>query len=351
MPKKRKTLPKNFNELINAGDIAALKEVFEQCEWNARGGFSKETAIGFYSIPDELVGWLVEQGADINAPDKHQHTPLHRHAGIGAKNIRLLLELGANIEAVDSDLDTPLHAAAMWHKPQVVRELVRHGANVHALNDRKYTPLALALARCRNSDIVNTAEIAEILLHAGTPVTPDMLESVQRIGKDFEFHKERFNKESVDETASALLHLYEKFDVVPVQKRQMHDGISPITVRAADWADRHEELWDYLIPSQGYAKTVQGEVIRITGRVSHEIMGNGGVNWDNDYRKMLSALLQHFAAGTPLAAAELHEAEALVKSLQYGAGNDEPARLCELAVQWVLANPDPVGLQQPDYRR
>lgn len=37
MGKKKKTLPKNFDELIDAGDIAALKEVFTKCELDARG--------------------------------------------------------------------------------------------------------------------------------------------------------------------------------------------------------------------------------------------------------------------------------------------------------------------------
>lgn len=33
MGKKKKNLPKNFDELINVGDISALKEVFTRCPW------------------------------------------------------------------------------------------------------------------------------------------------------------------------------------------------------------------------------------------------------------------------------------------------------------------------------
>lgn len=78
VPNKKKSLPKHFGELIEAGDLAALKEVYNECEVDARGGLRKSTALGFYDVPDELVTWLVEQGADINAVDKNNRTPLRR---------------------------------------------------------------------------------------------------------------------------------------------------------------------------------------------------------------------------------------------------------------------------------
>jgi len=208
MGKKKKTLPKNFDELIEAGDISALKEVFTQCELDARGGFSKSTALSFSNIPDELVRWLVQQGADINAKDNYKRTPLHSQAMSWCGNVGLLLELGADIEAVDYQNETPLHAAAGAFKPQAVQELVAHGANINAENNMKQTPLAKALSWCRNVDIVNMAEIARILLDAGAVITLDMKESVKRIGKDFEFYKESFNKDLLAQTEEALYKLY-----------------------------------------------------------------------------------------------------------------------------------------------
>lgn len=58
MGKKKKTLPANFAELVKTNDISALKEVFELCEWDARGGYSKGTALSFRQIPDEMVSYL-----------------------------------------------------------------------------------------------------------------------------------------------------------------------------------------------------------------------------------------------------------------------------------------------------
>ncbi|OZQ78434.1 ankyrin repeat domain-containing protein [Paenibacillus odorifer] len=351
MGKKKKTLPANFAELVKTNDMSALKEVFELCEWDARGGYSKGTALSFRQIPDEMVSWLVEQGADINAADNYKRTPLHAQAATWSGNVPLLLELGADMEALDYQNETPLHSAAASYKTKVVRDLVVRGANVHAENKQKNTPLAKGLLQCRNIDIVQMAEISRIMLDAGAAITPEMKEFVRRIGKDFEFVRTNYNKDRLDETANALLELYRQFDVEPIAKLERHDGISPIKVTAAAWPAQHQELWDFLVPASGHATTVQGEVIRITGRVSHEILNNGGGNWDADYRKMLDALIRHFSTGTPLTPALLQEAAALAKRFRNIAGNEQPARLCELAVQWVLANPQPISMTQPDYSR
>lgn len=351
MGKKKKNLPKNFDELIEAGDISALKEVFTQCELDARGGYSKSTALSFFNIPDELVRWLVEQGADINARDNYGRTALHKHAISWCGNTELLLELGADIEAIDYQNETPLFAAASSFKPNAVHTLVGKGAKLSAENKMKQTPIAKALAMCRNMDIVNMAEVADILLYAGATVTPEIKDSIKRIGKDFEFHREDFNKEYLNQTDEALYRLYELFDVPPVGKRKIHDGTSPIAVSTKGWQAQHHELWSLLIPSQGHANTVQGEVIRITGKVSYEILDNGSINWDNQFRQMLNSLNHYFSLGTPLHPAALQEAKILVNKLHNGHGSDEPARLCELAVHWVLSNPIPITLEQPDYKR
>lgn len=349
--KKRKTLPKNFKDLIESGNIEAMKAVYDDCAIDAYGGYDRETPLHFYRVPDELVIWLVEQGLDINTPSHtYKRTPLHQHATVGDDTVKLLLDLGADIEAPDKHGSTPLHNAAGFHKTDTVRLLVERGANVNAGGQ---TPLGYALYRCRNSDIPHMAAVARILIDAGAEIAPDMAERVQDIGQEFEFHRDNFNEDYLAETEAGLMELYEIFNVEAVAKRRMHDGVSPITVTAANWQEQHQELWELLIPSQGPAQTVQGEVIRITGRVSIEIQGNGGANWNTDYRKMLDALLKHFASGTPLTEEELTEAKDLASSIRARGDCDFEVtdRLCELAVKWTLKNPEPVRLPEPDYRR
>ena len=63
MAKKKKTLPKDFEELLSKGNLQELKEVFNTCELDARGGYGKQTALAYDNCPHELAKWLVEQGA------------------------------------------------------------------------------------------------------------------------------------------------------------------------------------------------------------------------------------------------------------------------------------------------
>lgn len=354
MAKKRKTLPKNFKELMEAKDIEALKAVYDTCEISAYGGYDKESALSFYGVPEELVRWLVAQGADINqAGVTYKRTPLHSHAMLRGGNIDLLLELGADVAARDKYGDTPLHmAAGSGFSPGMVKALLDHGADPLAEDNMGGTPLARALARANNTDIEGLADVAALLLEAGTPVTPEMKESVTRIGKEFEFHRENFAEEYLEATDAALARLYQLFDVEPVPRRYMHDGKTPILVPEGEPLRKHQALWELLIPSSGAAKTVQGEVIRISGKVQSEIHRNGGGNWDADFRKMLDALLVHLASGIPLSPDTMEEAADLVRVIRpRGDGDDESTRLCELAVLWVAANPTPVALEKPAYRR
>jgi hypothetical protein len=42
---KKKLLPKDFEKLLDSGDIDKMKAVFETCDVDARGGYAKQTAL------------------------------------------------------------------------------------------------------------------------------------------------------------------------------------------------------------------------------------------------------------------------------------------------------------------
>lgn len=353
MAKKRKTLPKDFGDIINSKDFDAFKKVFETSEINARGGYGKATALSFYRIPNEFVHWLIENGADMESVDTYQRTALHEQSSLRGGDISVFLELGANVHAVDTYADTPLHfAAGSGFNPTAIKLLIEHGADAKALNTYKQTPLEKALSRASNIDLPNLVEVAKLLLAVDNTITQKMKDTVTRKGEDFEFHRENFNKDYLKETDEALNNLYKIFDVTPVKRRIMHDGVTPIVVNGT-WEEQYEELWELLIPSNGSAHTVQGEVVRISGKVRDEIYRNGGGNWDADFRKMLDALLVHFSSGNPLGSDELAKAEEIVKYIRKnGDGDDDDIHfLCELATRWVQKNPNPVKLAKPNYRR
>jgi len=368
---KKKLLPKDFEELLKSGDLDALKAVFDTCDVDARGGVFKQTALAFNECPDELARWLVERGADMSAGDAYGETPLHARARHWQGRIDILLELGADVHHGENQRGTPLHMAAGSYNASTARILIDHGANADALNADRQTPLAYALQRCSNANIEAMAPLAELLIEARgrqTPPrkgilsalfgsrdrgdahrTPEMKAFVARIGSDFEFHRAGFNPDSVDAASAGLEKLYALFDVPPAPRRAIHDGRSRIVATATHWQDRHRQLWELLVPSSGAAETVQGEVVRIAGRIRDEIEGNGGVNLDAGYRKMAEAFLTHAGSGAPLPDAELAEARAIVAEVKGRRG--DTGRLCELAVNWVALNPKPVKLARPDYDR
>lgn len=349
--RKRKTLPKDFDAIVASGDVESIKAVFDRCQLEAYGGYTRETALAHSGMPEVVLRWLVDQGANVNARDLHGKSPLHKACARWNEPVDLLIELGADIEATDGDEQTPLFCAASRGNAFAVERLIAHGAKTDLRNKAGRNPLEEALFQCQNADIVDTAAVAEILLASGMPATQAMRDSVERIGTTFEFHRQDFNKEHLAETEAALARLYKMFNVAPVPKRRVHDGVSPIAANANPWQKQHAELWDYLVPGSGHAATAQGEAIRITGKIAHEVLGNGGINWDSDFRKMLEALTGIFRSGTPLADAELKEADSLAEALGANAGSGEPDRLSELAVRWVLANPDPIPQGKPAYKR
>ncbi|HVV85739.1 MAG TPA: ankyrin repeat domain-containing protein [Kofleriaceae bacterium] len=348
--RKRTTLPKEFDKLLEAGDLAALQAVFDRCEIGARGGYAKQTALAFAACPDELARWLVARGADVNAPDAGGDTPLHARARDWRARIDVLLELGADVHATNRRGDTPLHVAAGAARTRAVELLLAHGARADATGDEGLNPLEAALRRCANAALVEMAEIAQRLVDAGAPITPAMSKHVRELGQRFEFHRAGFARDHVGAASAALERLYALFGVPPVPRRAMHDGRAPIRVTATTWQRQHAELWELLVPSSGPAATVQGEVIRIAGRLSREFDDNGGINWDDAFVAMACAFREHVAGGTALTAPQLAEVRAIVDGLAARAAGDTD-RLAELAVAWVLRNPTPVALASPAYRR
>jgi hypothetical protein len=94
---------------------------------------------------------------------------------------------------------------------------------------------------------------------------------------------------------------------------------------------------------------VQGEVVRIAGRVRDEWYRNGGGNWDRDYAAMARAFRGHVGSYQALDPADLETCAQVVQSLSHDP--DGCDRLIDWALEWVARNPDPIPLSPPTYRR
>lgn len=140
------------------------------------------------------------------------------------------------------------------------------------------------------------------------------------------------------------------------KEKTIHDGVSPIHVPEGDEDEAFQTLWEYLVPSYGKAQTAQGEVIRIVGRVQHEFLDNGCINWDEDFHKMLDGFLKYLQMGNRFNDEDLKVAEVLVQILKEngdkGFIDDHLTTvLCSCAMAWVKQNPEVMPPLKADYNR
>lgn len=350
--KKRKTLVKEFEELVKEGDLDKLKAVFDKCEANAYGGYNQGNALS-YRIPRELMVWLIEQGADIERKDRFDNTPLNYHATPhgDVEHMKWLIELGADVNTRDHMGETPLHTAAQYADLEKVKCLLEAGANLKIKNSMGHMPLETAVLQCDAANLSDEVEIIKYMLSHGASKTRKAKRFVTGVGEKIEFYRKDIEPCIIEKVDLALTELYQIFDVTPVPRRQIHDGKSPIAVKAKTWQKQHQELWNILVPTSGHADTVQGEVIRIAGKISYEILDNGGMNWDQDFRKMIDAMKEYLRMGENLPKEEDTELDRIFATVRKGEGEKEVEHLTELSVAWVLLNPNPIPLDKTEYKR
>jgi hypothetical protein len=352
----RKTLPTDLDELLDAAaesdDYGAVYKALEQCLPDARGGYGKGTILMNRRCTLEVARWAIERGTDIHATDTRGYTALHESARSRFHHSLTpsqLIELGADVHRTSNAGHTPLHSAVDGKHLDAVQTLIRHGADVNARSTLDQSPLEFGLHRMSNVDLVAMVPVATAVLNAGAEITQRGKDYVIRACENFEFHRAGFNKDLVEETSAAAERLCDLFSVEPPARRRMHDGTSPIVATAATPPERFAELWDLLVPSSGPCQTIQGEVIRIAGRVRDEWYRNGGGNWDRDYALMASAFSKHIGSCEALDPPDLEACALVVKSLR--SDPDGCDRLRFWAVEWVARNPDPIPLPPPAYQR
>ena len=118
--------------------------------------------------------------------------------------------------------------------------------------------------------------------------------------------------------------------------------------RYASWRQQFDGFWDELVPESGPATTIQGEVIRIIGRLRYELMNNGGVNWDDRFQQMLDALPGYFRTFDDRAA---ERGCFLAQKITPNSNERVLDSLTRIAVQWVSEHSDLVELKQVMYDR
>jgi len=113
----------------------------------------------------ELVEYLIENGADIEARSDSQWTPLHSQAYGGHKDgVEVLLAHGADIDAKHAYDMTPLISSIRWDRIEVAKLLIEKGANVDVANTLGRTPLIISATE-------GYFELAKTLLDNGASIS------------------------------------------------------------------------------------------------------------------------------------------------------------------------------------
>ena len=353
MKKKKKLQSDKLQQIIDSRDMQAFEEFFREYEVTATN-VGKSTCNAFYykNLSAEHIQFLIDNGLNPNS-DCGFGYPAISHQASNKEAVNCLLKNGADINYVAvQHRECALGRACSTLNVEAVNNLLEANASIDVTADLdKKILIDATLAHCDNVFIPKAVEICEMLLKAGAKTSDKTKKYVSEIGKRYEFLKSSISPELVDVLSKSLLKLYEIFDVAPVAPRVMSNITEEITVKSDRWQEQYEELRQKLVPGRGKAETIQGEMIRIVGKVTYEILDNGGINWDEDYSKMVHSLIGYMKSDDKTDPGFVAETCNLVGDISSNSGKEELYRLTELVVKWVISNPKLEKLGAVEYSR
>ncbi|XP_057317381.1 palmitoyltransferase ZDHHC17-like isoform X2 [Hydractinia symbiolongicarpus] len=118
-----------------------------------------------------LVAYLISKGTDVDIIDRNGMTPLMwaTYRSFGTDPARLILNFGASVNFCDAiHKNTALHWAISSSNTNVIKQLLKSGASLDAVNAEGQTPVELALDR-RNNWIVNQLQEEQFQRGIGKP--------------------------------------------------------------------------------------------------------------------------------------------------------------------------------------
>jgi len=149
-----------LSDAVRTGNIEDVKKhLAAGADVNAKDMYEdtplyEAVKLGYRGIAELLLA----NGADVNVKNNVGWVPLHIATALDHKEIvELLVTNGAYVDAKDDDGSTPMHYAAWYDRKEVAELLIANGADVNAKDDGGDTPL----------DMVEGEEIADILREHG----------------------------------------------------------------------------------------------------------------------------------------------------------------------------------------
>lgn len=201
-PKPKVVSSEEVFDAVSKGDLSLLESLLKNCDVNAVNS-SGETLLHVAASNGHVpvIEYLISKGAKVDAKDGKRRTPLHRAAEKGHEEaVKVLLRAGANIYSQDADSLTPLHLAVQNNHQNVVRlllqeegkryknrtnflhmaafmdnsrlvqSLLKNGAPVDVMDEKKQTPLFHAVTGGHEATV-------KVLLEAGASIDASIIDA------------------------------------------------------------------------------------------------------------------------------------------------------------------------------
>ena len=159
---KRKEQIKTLFEACKEGDFEKVRNYIEELEYYTILTELKDSSentllhVACQNGHLEIVQYLVQNGAEVNARNNQKDTPLAlacpgRHTDI----VKFLMQNGANIDTVNQEGDSPLAIACKHGSLSIVEHLVKNEAKLDTLNlTRGNSPLAIACKEGHKNTVI-----------------------------------------------------------------------------------------------------------------------------------------------------------------------------------------------------
>jgi ankyrin repeat protein len=162
-----------LSHAVIAGDIARIRELIDAgADVNAKDALDRTPLhLAAFHGRTEIIDLLIAHGADVNARDLTATSPLHAAvvAGKQGEAVRMLLDRGADLHAINEEGQSALHLAAATGQPKLTKFLIERGADVHKVDFDGRLPVYYA----RENRHPQTTSVLERAAKGKPAVTPD----------------------------------------------------------------------------------------------------------------------------------------------------------------------------------